>query len=220
MPVRVFGYEIIITIDFYSRISQFSLSFNNFQVRRCMTHLKHCFHTVQTLWGSSTILRSRHISSSLLGVWKCDNVRSLVFDLLHQIIRTHKLTWGRSINRGLDTFSKVRVNGPFSRSTWRKIEVITGTYVDLDIRFVLISYKLKLIVKDGPHSHFGYKITRAGCDVRKPPGMLPLRLANIWLRTMILTSANISWGQSLARIFSLKPAFRSWTRLQQNFNQG
>lgn len=78
------------------------------------------------------------------------------------------------------------------------------TYVDLDIRLVLTSCQSKLtfVVKDSVpndlRSHFGYKFTCGSCDARKPPGMLPLRFASIWLRSMIFTSANISRGQSLA----------------------
>ena len=80
MTVTVFGYLILISIDFYV----FSLVLVS--IEKIYQTLKIVFdHISKHLDVCQKYSAARRISNSLLGVWKCGQSRSFVFGILLQI---------------------------------------------------------------------------------------------------------------------------------------
>jgi len=75
MTVTVFGYLILISIDFYDFISPFSPKFW-FQLRRYIKYSRQCSTTFPVRQKYSCIFNSP------LGVRKCGQTRFFVFDIL------------------------------------------------------------------------------------------------------------------------------------------
>ena len=81
MTLTVFGYLILISIDFYEFISVFSLVLVS--IEKIYQTLKTVFdHISKHLEVRQKYSAARRISNSLLGVWKCGQTRSFVFDIL------------------------------------------------------------------------------------------------------------------------------------------
>ena len=79
MTVMVFGYLIVISGDFYDFISPFPRCFK-FRLRRYLKHSRQCLTTFANAskFVKNTSLRDVFFCSAL-GVWICDQTRSIVF---------------------------------------------------------------------------------------------------------------------------------------------
>ena len=74
MTVAVFGYFIIISIDFYHFISL------------ALVSIEKIYQTLETVFdhiSKHLEVRARRIFNSFLGVWKCGQKRPFVFDICH-----------------------------------------------------------------------------------------------------------------------------------------
>ena len=81
MTVTVFGYLILISIDFYDFILRFllSFSFDWEDISDTEDSVQPHFQPLVVYQEQST---ARRIFTSLLDVWKCGEARSFVFDIL------------------------------------------------------------------------------------------------------------------------------------------
>ena len=85
MTVTVFGFLFLVNVDFYDHLFVFFLA---------LVLIAEVYQTLETVLGHISkhlevrekYFAARRIFSSLLGVWKCGQRQSLVFDMLLRII--------------------------------------------------------------------------------------------------------------------------------------
>jgi len=106
----VFGYLILISMDFYNFICPFS-PWRYFRLRR---YIKHSKESLSKFIKNSKFVKvcqkysaACRIFNSLLGVCKCGQTRSFVFDILHKVNRTVK------------SFKMWTIVRPYNYSVWR-----------------------------------------------------------------------------------------------------
>ena len=82
MTVTVFGYLIVISIDFYDFESLFSSDLvSTEKIYQTLTTVSgHISKHLEVCQNYSAV---RRIFNSILGVWKCGQTLSVVFDILH-----------------------------------------------------------------------------------------------------------------------------------------